>query len=52
MEKLLFIYNNPLDGSYGGSQRTKQALQGLSKHFNSKRNPQAKPVVRRSALHG
>ena len=34
MKKLLFVYNNPLDGSYGGSQRTKQAIQGLSKHFN------------------
>lgn len=29
MEKILFIYNNPLDGSYGGAQRTKQALSGL-----------------------
>ena len=34
MKNLLFIYNNPLDGSYGGSQRTKQAIQGLSRHFN------------------
>ena len=33
MKKLLFIYNNPLDGSYGGSQRTKQALAGLKQNF-------------------
>lgn len=29
MKNILFIYNNPLDGSYGGSQRTKQALSGI-----------------------
>lgn len=33
MKKLLFIYNNPLDGSYGGSQRTRQALDGLRQNF-------------------
>ena len=33
MAKLLFIYNNPLDGSYGGSQRTKLAFSGLKENF-------------------
>lgn len=33
MEKLLFVYNNPLDGSYGGSQGTKKAYEGLSLFF-------------------
>lgn len=33
MKRILFIYNNPLDGSYGGSQRTKQALSGLKQNF-------------------
>ena len=36
MENLLFIYNNPLDGSYGGSQGTKKALDGLSYNYNVK----------------
>lgn len=31
---LLFIYNNPLDGSYGGSQGTLKALEGLKLNFN------------------
>lgn len=34
MKKLLFIYNNPLDGSYGGSQGTKKALLGLKQNFD------------------
>jgi hypothetical protein len=29
----LFIYNNPLDGSYGGSQGTIKAKKGLGHHF-------------------
>lgn len=33
MKTILFIYNNPLDGSYGGSQRTKKALEGLKDSF-------------------
>jgi polysaccharide biosynthesis protein PslH len=32
-EKILFIYNNALDGSYGGSQGTKKAYDGLSHYF-------------------
>ena len=31
--KALFIYNNPLDGSFGGSQRTVQNLEGLKTQF-------------------
>lgn len=31
--KILFIYNNPLDAPYGGSRRTKKAFDGLSKFF-------------------
>ena len=27
--KILFVYNNPLDGTFGGSQRTIQNLNGL-----------------------
>lgn len=34
MEKLLFIYNNPLDGSFGGSQRTIQNMEGLKTQFD------------------
>jgi hypothetical protein len=34
MKPLLFIYNNTLDGSYGGSQRTKQAKKGLENYFD------------------
>lgn len=34
MEKLLFIYNNPLDGSFGGSQRTVQNFEGLKTRFD------------------
>lgn len=30
MRNILFVYNNTLDGSYGGSQRTKQAIDGLN----------------------
>ncbi|MDE7226747.1 MAG: glycosyltransferase [Treponemataceae bacterium] len=30
MKNILFVYNNSLDGSYGGSQRTAKALYGLS----------------------
>lgn len=33
MEKILFIYNNPLDGSFGGSQRTIQNMEGLKTCF-------------------
>lgn len=33
MKTLLFIYNNPLNGSYGGSQRTIKALEGLKSNF-------------------
>lgn len=31
---LLFIYNNPLDGSYGGSQGSLKAFEGLKLNFN------------------
>ncbi|MCR4736297.1 MAG: glycosyltransferase family 4 protein [Treponema sp.] len=34
MKKILFIYNNPLDGSYGGSQGTKKAFDGLKRNFD------------------
>ena len=34
MKNILFIYNNPLDGSYGGSQGTKKAFDGLEENFN------------------
>jgi len=33
MKSLLFIYNNTLDGSYGGSQRTKEAKEGFENYF-------------------
>ena len=32
--KILFIYNNSLDGSFGGSQRTIQNFEGLKIHFD------------------
>lgn len=34
MRNLLFIYNNPFDGSYGGSQGTRKAFNGLEQLFN------------------
>ena len=34
MKTLLFIYNNPLDGNYGGSRGTKKAYNALSRKFN------------------
>jgi len=36
--KILFVYNNPLDGTFGGSQRTIQNLNGLKliSSFNAK----------------
>ena len=33
MKSLIFIYNNTLDGSYGGSQGTKKAKEGLENYF-------------------
>lgn len=34
MNTILFVYNNPLDGSYGGSQGTIKAFDGLKRNFN------------------
>jgi hypothetical protein len=33
MKSLIFIYNNSFDGSYGGSQRVKEAKEGLQNYF-------------------
>ena len=44
MKKILFIYHQPLDGSFGGSQGTLKALEGLKSNFelikyNCKKKP-------------